>query len=81
MCCWQLQAPPGTSLLLAFGDVDLEPSEHCAHSSLLLTDPQTGTAYGKGSPEAVGCDTILWIGRISGKSGVWADFIVERENI
>ncbi|NWZ39093.1 DCBD1 protein, partial [Brachypodius atriceps] len=46
MCCWQLQAPPGTSLLLAFGDVDLEPSEHCAHSSLLLTDPQTGTAYG-----------------------------------
>ncbi|XP_056365162.1 discoidin, CUB and LCCL domain-containing protein 1-like isoform X5 [Oenanthe melanoleuca] len=46
MCCWQLQAPPGTSLLLAFGDVDLEPSEHCALSSLLLTDPQTGTAYG-----------------------------------
>ncbi|XP_059724690.1 discoidin, CUB and LCCL domain-containing protein 1-like isoform X4 [Haemorhous mexicanus] len=46
MCCWRLQAPPGTSLLLAFGDVDLEPSEHCAHSSLLLTDPQTGTAYG-----------------------------------
>ncbi|XP_059724692.1 discoidin, CUB and LCCL domain-containing protein 1-like isoform X6 [Haemorhous mexicanus] len=45
MCCWRLQAPPGTSLLLAFGDVDLEPSEHCAHSSLLLTDPQTGTAY------------------------------------
>ncbi|XP_041877794.1 discoidin, CUB and LCCL domain-containing protein 1-like isoform X5 [Corvus kubaryi] len=46
MCCWQLQAPPGTSLLLAFGDVDLESSEHCAHSSLLLADPQTGTAYG-----------------------------------
>ncbi|NXO87040.1 DCBD1 protein, partial [Sitta europaea] len=46
MCCWRLQAPPGTSLLLAFGDVDLEPSEHCAHSSLLLADPQTGTAYG-----------------------------------
>ncbi|XP_041877796.1 discoidin, CUB and LCCL domain-containing protein 2-like isoform X7 [Corvus kubaryi] len=45
MCCWQLQAPPGTSLLLAFGDVDLESSEHCAHSSLLLADPQTGTAY------------------------------------
>lgn len=50
MCCWRLQAPPGTSLLLAFGDVDLEPSEHCALSSLLLTDPQTGTAYGKGGP-------------------------------
>ncbi|NWY21821.1 DCBD1 protein, partial [Aphelocoma coerulescens] len=46
MCCWQLQAPPGTSLLLAFGDVDLESSEHCAHSSLLLADPQTGTTYG-----------------------------------
>ncbi|NXR41893.1 DCBD1 protein, partial [Zosterops hypoxanthus] len=46
MCCWRLQAPLGTSLLLAFGDVDLEPSEHCAHSSLLLADPQTGTAYG-----------------------------------
>ncbi|XP_066060766.1 discoidin, CUB and LCCL domain-containing protein 1-like isoform X2 [Chamaea fasciata] len=46
MCCWRLQAPPGTSLLLALGDVDLEPSEHCAHSSLLLADPQTGTAYG-----------------------------------
>ncbi|XP_058712567.1 discoidin, CUB and LCCL domain-containing protein 1-like isoform X4 [Poecile atricapillus] len=46
MCCWRLQAPVGTSLLLAFGDVDLEPSEHCAHSSLLLTDTQTGTAYG-----------------------------------
>ncbi|XP_064254486.1 discoidin, CUB and LCCL domain-containing protein 1-like isoform X5 [Passer domesticus] len=46
MCCWRLQAPPGTSLLLAFGDVDLEPSEQCAHSSLLLADPQTGTAYG-----------------------------------
>ncbi|NXS30205.1 DCBD1 protein, partial [Pomatostomus ruficeps] len=46
VCRWRLQAPSGTSLLLAFGDVDLEPSEHCAHSSLLLADPQTGTAYG-----------------------------------
>ncbi|XP_027561684.1 discoidin, CUB and LCCL domain-containing protein 1-like [Neopelma chrysocephalum] len=46
MCRWRLQAPPGSSLLLAFGDVDLEPSEHCAHSSLLLSDPQAGTAYG-----------------------------------
>ncbi|NXD84554.1 DCBD1 protein, partial [Halcyon senegalensis] len=45
-CRWWLQAPPGTSLLLAFGDVDLEPSEHCAHSSLVLEDPQAGTAYG-----------------------------------
>ncbi|NXX97961.1 DCBD1 protein, partial [Centropus bengalensis] len=44
-CRWHLRAPPGTSLLLAFGDVDLEPSEHCAHSSLLLADPQAGTAH------------------------------------
>ncbi|NWS78987.1 DCBD1 protein, partial [Crotophaga sulcirostris] len=45
-CRWRLRAPPGTSLLLAFGDVDLEPSEHCARSSLLLADPHAGTAYG-----------------------------------
>ncbi|NXW05751.1 DCBD1 protein, partial [Fregetta grallaria] len=45
-CRWRLRAPPGTSLLLAFGDVDLEPSERCARSSLLLADPQAGTAYG-----------------------------------
>ncbi|KFV70711.1 Discoidin, CUB and LCCL domain-containing protein 2, partial [Dryobates pubescens] len=44
-CRWRLRAPPGTSLLLAFGDVDLEPSERCARSSLLLADPQAGTAY------------------------------------
>ncbi|KAM6108664.1 discoidin, CUB and LCCL domain-containing protein 1-like [Pterocles gutturalis] len=46
-CRWRLRAPPGPSLLLAFGDVDLEPSERCARSSLLLVDPQAGTAYGK----------------------------------
>ncbi|NXX84119.1 DCBD1 protein, partial [Urocolius indicus] len=45
-CRWHLSVPPGTSLLLTFGDVDLEPSERCAHSSLLLADPQAGTAYG-----------------------------------
>ncbi|NXC78391.1 DCBD1 protein, partial [Anhinga anhinga] len=45
-CRWRLRAPPGTSLLLAFGDVDLEPSERCARSSLLLADPQAGTTYG-----------------------------------
>nr|XP_021153155.1 discoidin, CUB and LCCL domain-containing protein 1-like isoform X3 [Columba livia] len=44
-CRWWLRAPPGTSLLLAFGDVDLEPSERCARSSVLLTNPQAGTAY------------------------------------
>uniref|UniRef100_A0A669PJ68 Discoidin, CUB and LCCL domain containing 1 n=1 Tax=Phasianus colchicus TaxID=9054 RepID=A0A669PJ68_PHACC len=41
-CHWQLQAPPGTSLIVAFGDVDLESSEHCTHSSLLLADPERG---------------------------------------
>ncbi|NXJ12828.1 DCBD1 protein, partial [Odontophorus gujanensis] len=45
-CRWQLRTPPGTSLIVAFGDVDLEPSEHCAHSSLLLADPERGTTYG-----------------------------------
>ncbi|KFP04446.1 Discoidin, CUB and LCCL domain-containing protein 2, partial [Calypte anna] len=47
-CSWGLQSPPGTSLLLTFGDIDLEPSERCAHSSLRLADPQAGTAYGNG---------------------------------
>ncbi|NWZ24080.1 DCBD1 protein, partial [Asarcornis scutulata] len=28
------------------GDLDLEPSERCAHSSLLLTDPDSGATYG-----------------------------------
>ncbi|KFZ50253.1 Discoidin, CUB and LCCL domain-containing protein 2, partial [Antrostomus carolinensis] len=48
-CRWRLHAPPGTSLLLTFGDLDLEPSERCTRSSLLLllADPQAGTAYGK----------------------------------
>ncbi|NXI67204.1 DCBD1 protein, partial [Anseranas semipalmata] len=45
-CRWRLRAPPGTSLVLAFGDVDLEPSERCARSSLLLADPEAGTTYG-----------------------------------
>nr|XP_025952460.1 discoidin, CUB and LCCL domain-containing protein 1-like [Dromaius novaehollandiae] len=45
-CRWRLRAPPGASLLLAFGDVDLEPSEGCAGSSLLLADPDAGIAYG-----------------------------------
>ncbi|XP_067167659.1 discoidin, CUB and LCCL domain-containing protein 1 isoform X2 [Apteryx mantelli] len=45
-CRWRVRAPPGASLVLAFGDVDLEPSEGCAASSLLLADPATGTTYG-----------------------------------
>uniref|UniRef100_G1MSD5 Discoidin, CUB and LCCL domain containing 1 n=1 Tax=Meleagris gallopavo TaxID=9103 RepID=G1MSD5_MELGA len=39
VCHWQLRAPPGTSLIVAFGDVDLESSEHCTHSSLLPIPP------------------------------------------
>ncbi|XP_065554063.1 discoidin, CUB and LCCL domain-containing protein 1-like [Lathamus discolor] len=45
-CRWRLRSPPGTFLLLTFGDVDLEPSERCTSSSLLLTDPQAGISYG-----------------------------------
>ncbi|XP_068015091.1 discoidin, CUB and LCCL domain-containing protein 1-like isoform X1 [Melanerpes formicivorus] len=58
-CRWWLRAPPGTSLLLAFGDVDLEPSEHCARSSLLLADPQAGTAYGPYCKNAVPATPLL----------------------
>ncbi|KAM6043618.1 discoidin, CUB and LCCL domain-containing protein 1-like [Theristicus caerulescens] len=58
-CRWRLRAPPGTSLLLAFGDVDLEPSEHCARSSLLLDDPQAGTAYGPYCRNAVPATPLL----------------------
>lgn len=59
-CHWQLRAPLGTSLIVAFGDVDLESSEHCTHSSLLLADPERGTAYGKGETEAAqrGADRV-----------------------
>ncbi|KFQ54229.1 Discoidin, CUB and LCCL domain-containing protein 2, partial [Nestor notabilis] len=52
-CRWRLRTPPGTFLLLTFGDVDLEPSERCARSSLLLTDPQAGISYGKGETEGL----------------------------
>ncbi|NXP45890.1 DCBD1 protein, partial [Heliornis fulica] len=58
-CRWQLRAPPGTSLLLALGDVDLEPSERCARSSLLLTDPDVGTAYGPYCRNAVPATPLL----------------------
>ncbi|XP_065713503.1 discoidin, CUB and LCCL domain-containing protein 1-like isoform X2 [Patagioenas fasciata] len=58
-CRWWLRTPPGTSLLLAFGDVDLEPSEHCARSSVLLTNPQAGTAYGPYCRNAVPATPLL----------------------
>ncbi|NXA54497.1 DCBD1 protein, partial [Nothocercus julius] len=46
LCRWRLRAPPGASLLLAFGDVDLEAAEGCAAGSLLLSEPDRGIAYG-----------------------------------
>lgn len=52
-CRWQLRAPPDTSLILVFGDLDLEPSERCARSSLLLTDPDSGATYGTGGTTQV----------------------------
>ncbi|NXN06954.1 DCBD1 protein, partial [Indicator maculatus] len=58
-CRWRLRAPPGTSLLLAFGDVDLEPSERCTRSSVLLADPQAGTAYGPYCRNAVPATPLL----------------------
>ncbi|NXD66869.1 DCBD1 protein, partial [Eolophus roseicapillus] len=58
-CRWRLRTPPGTFLLLTFGDVDLEPSEHCARSSLLLTDPQAGISYGPYCRNAVPATPLL----------------------
>ncbi|KAM9532073.1 discoidin, CUB and LCCL domain-containing protein 1-like [Guaruba guarouba] len=58
-CRWRLRTPPGTFLLLTFGDVDLEPSEHCASSSLLLTDPQAGISYGPYCRNAVPATPLL----------------------
>uniref|UniRef100_A0A8B9QDS9 Discoidin, CUB and LCCL domain containing 1 n=1 Tax=Apteryx owenii TaxID=8824 RepID=A0A8B9QDS9_APTOW len=51
-CRWRVRAPPGASLVLAFGDVDLEPSEGCAASSLLLADPATGPYCRNAGPAA-----------------------------
>uniref|UniRef100_A0A8C9ER34 Discoidin, CUB and LCCL domain containing 1 n=1 Tax=Pavo cristatus TaxID=9049 RepID=A0A8C9ER34_PAVCR len=58
-CHWELQAPPGTSLIVAFGDVDLESSERCTHSSLLLADPESGTTYGPYCRNAVPTAPLL----------------------
>ncbi|NXW38100.1 DCBD1 protein, partial [Phaetusa simplex] len=55
----QLRAPPGTSLLLAFGDVPPQPSESCAHSSLLLADPQAPPPYGPFCPPPVPTTPLL----------------------
>ncbi|XP_025057741.1 discoidin, CUB and LCCL domain-containing protein 1-like [Alligator sinensis] len=45
-CEWRIQAAERSSLLLAFGDVDIESSEHCASSFLLLLSPSDGISYG-----------------------------------
>ncbi|XP_074832690.1 discoidin, CUB and LCCL domain-containing protein 1-like isoform X2 [Carettochelys insculpta] len=45
-CEWRIQADEGSSLFLAFGDVDIESSQHCAASFLLLSSPSDGTSLG-----------------------------------
>ncbi|CAM4676147.1 discoidin, CUB and LCCL domain-containing protein 1 isoform X1 [Caretta caretta] len=45
-CEWRIQAAEGSSLLLAFGDMDIESSQHCASSFLLLSSPSDGTSLG-----------------------------------
>ncbi|XP_032658738.1 discoidin, CUB and LCCL domain-containing protein 1-like isoform X3 [Chelonoidis abingdonii] len=43
-CEWRIQAAEGSSLLLAFGDMDIESSKRCASSFLLLSSPSDGTS-------------------------------------
>ncbi|XP_067386847.1 discoidin, CUB and LCCL domain-containing protein 1-like isoform X2 [Emydura macquarii macquarii] len=45
-CEWRIQAAKGSSLLLAFGDMDIESSQHCASSFLLLSSLSDGTSHG-----------------------------------
>ncbi|XP_032658737.1 discoidin, CUB and LCCL domain-containing protein 1-like isoform X2 [Chelonoidis abingdonii] len=45
-CEWRIQAAEGSSLLLAFGDMDIESSKRCASSFLLLSSPSDGTSRG-----------------------------------
>ncbi|TFK13401.1 phosphatidylinositol-glycan biosynthesis class W protein [Platysternon megacephalum] len=45
-CEWRIQAAEGSSLLLAFGDMDIESSQCCASSFLLLSSPSDGTSRG-----------------------------------
>ncbi|XP_050788471.1 discoidin, CUB and LCCL domain-containing protein 1-like isoform X2 [Gopherus flavomarginatus] len=45
-CEWRIQAAEGSSLLLAFGDMDIESSQRCTSSFLLLSSPSDGTSRG-----------------------------------
>uniref|UniRef100_A0A8C3FWT7 Discoidin, CUB and LCCL domain-containing protein 1 n=1 Tax=Chrysemys picta bellii TaxID=8478 RepID=A0A8C3FWT7_CHRPI len=45
-CEWRIQAAEGSSLLLAFGDMDIESSQRCASGFLLLSSPSNGTSRG-----------------------------------
>ncbi|XP_044853599.1 discoidin, CUB and LCCL domain-containing protein 1-like isoform X1 [Mauremys mutica] len=45
-CEWRIQAAEGSSVLLAFGDMDIESSQRCASSFLLLSSPSDGTSRG-----------------------------------
>ncbi|XP_043362085.1 discoidin, CUB and LCCL domain-containing protein 1-like isoform X2 [Dermochelys coriacea] len=45
-CEWRILAAEGSSLLLAFGDMDIESSQRCASSFLLLSSPSDGTSLG-----------------------------------
>ncbi|XP_075765074.1 discoidin, CUB and LCCL domain-containing protein 1-like isoform X1 [Pelodiscus sinensis] len=45
-CEWRIQAAEGSSLVLAFGDMDIESSRHCASSFLLLSSPSDSTSLG-----------------------------------
>uniref|UniRef100_A0A8B9TA91 CUB domain-containing protein n=1 Tax=Anas platyrhynchos TaxID=8839 RepID=A0A8B9TA91_ANAPL len=43
-CRWQLRAPPDTSLILVFGDLDLEPSDFSLFPSASLVVAPPGVA-------------------------------------
>ncbi|XP_030395146.1 discoidin, CUB and LCCL domain-containing protein 1-like isoform X2 [Gopherus evgoodei] len=45
-CEWRIQAAEGSSLLLAFGDMDIESSQRCTSSFLLFSSPSDGTSHG-----------------------------------
>uniref|UniRef100_A0A8C8RA77 Discoidin, CUB and LCCL domain containing 1 n=1 Tax=Pelusios castaneus TaxID=367368 RepID=A0A8C8RA77_9SAUR len=49
-CEWRIQAADGSSLLMAFGDMDIESSQHCTSSFLLLSSPSDGPYCGNLNP-------------------------------
>ncbi|KAL0171685.1 hypothetical protein M9458_031996, partial [Cirrhinus mrigala] len=42
-CEWSLRVPKGQTLLLTFGDFDLERSQDCISGSLTITDTSGAT--------------------------------------